>query len=224
VAALPFGRAIDQIRTTKTIKLGQRQAQVLALNTAGDFETFYADRCPQTRPDEVCLLITADGSAFPVLPGALRPAAAEAATRAAADNGWPEDPAELCKSAKRTTELICVADIPAATRTEQDALAALFGAARRAGPLPTRAGVWGQDPAIRPGGLSQCPSRHVQGELSHSRCRSTGGSHQDFSPGRRLRLTGPHPPLASPLNTSSAGPSPKALHHDGSSKPSSRSR
>src|SRR5215470_3102192 len=102
---------------------------------AVDFEAFYADRRPSARPDGVGLLITADGSAFSVLPTALRPATAKAAAaRQAASAGWPEDPGQLRKSKKRSAELVCVADIPPAPRSSQDILDALF-----AGPHQPRA-------------------------------------------------------------------------------------
>jgi hypothetical protein len=69
-------------------------------------------------------------SAFPVLPEALRPATAKAAAaraKAAAESGWPEDPADLRKSRTRAAELACVAGIPPSPRTAGDILAALFG-------------------------------------------------------------------------------------------------
>ena len=68
-----------------------------------------------------------------MLPGALRPATARAAkarAEAAAESGWPDDPADLRTSRKRTAELAAVADIPPAPRTADDILAALFGPAR----------------------------------------------------------------------------------------------
>jgi len=68
-----------------------------------------------------------------VLPQALRRATAKAAqarARAAAESGWPDDPADLRKSRKRTAELAAVADIPPAPRTPRDVLTALFGPPR----------------------------------------------------------------------------------------------
>jgi hypothetical protein len=74
------------------------------------------------------VLITCDGSALTVLPSALRPATARAAARAKAKEkgGWPDDPAGLRKSRKRTAELAAVADIPPAPRMPGDVLASLF--------------------------------------------------------------------------------------------------
>jgi len=108
----------------------------LAAEDAGyviDFEAFCAARRPEPRPDGTGLLIAADGSAFPVLPGALRPATARAArARAAAAGGWPDDPGELRKSRKRSAELAGVADIPPAPRTAGEIIGALFGTHRPA--------------------------------------------------------------------------------------------
>ena len=132
-AIVPFGRAAAQVSEAGAITLGKRQAEELAIGAAADFGPFYASRLPQPCPPETGLLITADGSAFPVLPGALRPATAKAAkarAEAAAESGWPDDPADLRKSRKRTAELAAVADIPPAPRTAEDILAALFGPAR----------------------------------------------------------------------------------------------
>lgn len=133
-AIVPFGRAAAQVSAQGAIRLGKRQAEGLAIGSAIDFDAFYASRLPEPCPASAGLLITADGSAFPVLPGALRPATARAAkarTEAAAESGWPDDPADLRKSRKRTAELAAVADIPPAPRTADDILAALFGKAPR---------------------------------------------------------------------------------------------
>ncbi len=126
-ALVPFEQAAAQVNAAGAIRLGKRQAEELAVAATVDFEAFYADRRPAARPEGVGLLITADGSAFPVLPGALRPATAKAAAaRQAALSGCPEDPGQLRKSKKRSAELVCVADIPPAPRTCQDILDALF--------------------------------------------------------------------------------------------------
>jgi hypothetical protein len=133
---VPFGQAAEQVSAQGAIRLGKRQAEELAIGAARDFEAFYAARRPEPCPPRTGLLLTADGSAFPVLPGALRPATAKAAkarAEAAAESGWPDDPADLRKSRKRTAELAAVADIPPAPRTAEDILAALFGPARSAG-------------------------------------------------------------------------------------------
>lgn len=131
-AIVPFGQAAAQVSTVGAITLGKRQAEQLAIGAAADFEAFYAARRPEPCPEQTGLLITADGSAFPVLPAALRPATARAAkarARAAEESGWPEDPADLRKSRKRTAELAGVADIPPAPRTADDIVTALFGKA-----------------------------------------------------------------------------------------------
>jgi len=128
VAAVPFEQAADQIATTTAITIGKRQVEALAVGAAVDFEAFYAARRPGPRPDDVGLLITADGSAFPVLPAALRPATAKAAAaRATAASGWPEDPRPGHKATKRSAELVCVADIPKAPRTTEEVITAVFG-------------------------------------------------------------------------------------------------
>jgi len=130
VAVAPFGQAAAQVSAQGAIHLGKRQSGELAVAAAADFEAFYAARRPEPCDRATGLLLTADGSAFPVLPGALRPATAKAAaarTAAAAASGWPDDPGELRRSRKRMAELAAVADIPPAPRTPGDILAALFG-------------------------------------------------------------------------------------------------
>lgn len=130
VAVAPFGQAAAQVSAQGAIHLGKRQSEELAVAAAADFEAFYAARRPVPCEAATGLLLTADGSAFPVLPGALRPATAKAAAAraaAAAASGWPDDPGELRKSRKRMAELAAVADIPPAPRTAGDILAALFG-------------------------------------------------------------------------------------------------
>src|SRR5215470_7568374 len=146
-ALVPFEQAAAAVSSAGAIRIGKRQAEELAVAAAVDFEAFYADRRPSVRPDGVGLLITADGSAFSVLPAALRPATAKAAAaRAAAACGWPEEAGQLRKSKKRSAELVCVADIPPAPRSPADILDALFpgtgqpratgvGSASRNGPV-----------------------------------------------------------------------------------------
>ena len=101
------------------------------------------------------LLITADRSAFSVRPGALRPATAKAARarqRAAAASSWPDDPADLRKSKKRSAELVGIADIPPAPRTPADIITALFqtrDTGRRAGDDDARAPVTVRRPRAR---------------------------------------------------------------------------
>lgn len=134
-AVVPFEQAAEQVSAAGAIRIGKRQAEQLAIGAAADFEAFYAAREPGPSPAATGLLITADGSAFPVLPQALRPATARAAKargQAAAEAGWPDDPGEPRKSKKRTAELAGVADIPPLPRTAQDILTALFGAPRGA--------------------------------------------------------------------------------------------
>ena len=133
---VPFAQAAAQVSEAGAITVGKRQAEQLAIGAAVDFEAFYAARRPQPCPAGTGLLISADGSAFSVRPGALRPATAKAARarqRAAAASGWPDDPADQRKSKKRSAELVCVADIPPAPRTASDILTALFGTPRNTG-------------------------------------------------------------------------------------------
>ena len=130
---VPFEQAAAQVSAAGAITIGKRQAEELAVGAVIDFEAFYAARLPEPCPAGTGLLITADGSAFSVLPGALRPATARAArARAAAAGGWPDDPGELRKSRKRSAELVGVADIPPAPRTAGDIITALFGTPRPA--------------------------------------------------------------------------------------------
>lgn len=108
---------------------------------AADFGGFYASRRPEPCPAGWALLLTCDGSAFPVLSAALRPATAKAAAaraKASQEEGWPDDPADLRKSRKRTAGLAAVADIPPAPRTPPDIVRALFGPPRPGtdGPKP----------------------------------------------------------------------------------------
>jgi hypothetical protein len=129
-AIVPFEQAAAQVSAAGAITIGKRQAEELAVGTVVDFEAFYAARRSAPRPAGTGLLITADGPAFPVLPGALRTATAKAASarkQAAAASGWPDDPGELRKSKKRSAELAAVADIPPAPRTPGDIITALFG-------------------------------------------------------------------------------------------------
>ena len=131
-AIVPSGQAAAQVSAAGAITIGKRQAEELAVGAVADFEEFYAARRPGPCPAGTGLLITADGSAFPVLPGALRPATAKAArarTQAAMASGWPDDPGEVRKSKKRSAELAAVADIPPAPRTPGDIITALFGTA-----------------------------------------------------------------------------------------------
>lgn len=130
VASVPFEQAADQLAASSAVTVGKRQVEALAVAAVTDFEAFYAARRPGPRPDDVGVLITADGSAFPVLPQALRPATAKAAAaraKAQAGSGWPEDPAPGHKATKRSAELVCVADIPPAPRTAEDVIDAVFG-------------------------------------------------------------------------------------------------
>ncbi len=125
---VPFAQAAAQVSEAGAIPVGKRQAEQLAIGAAIDFEAFYAARRPEPCAAGTGLLITADGSAFSVRPEALRPATAKAARqRAAAASGWPDDPADLRKSRKRSAELAGIADIPPAPRTASDIITALFG-------------------------------------------------------------------------------------------------
>ena len=134
---VPFAQAAAQVSEAGAITIGKRQAEQLAIGAAADFEAFYAARRPEPCAAGTGLLITADGSAFSVRPEALRPATAKAARqRAAAASGWPDDPADLRKSRKRSAELAGIADIPPAPRTASDIITALsgtHGTGRRAG-------------------------------------------------------------------------------------------
>jgi hypothetical protein len=143
-AVMPFEQAADTVSAAGAIRLGKRQAELLALQAAADFEAYYAARRPEACPATTGLLISCDGSALPVRPDALRPATARAhATRAlaASAHGWPDDPADLRRSRTRTAELAAVADIPPAPRTAADVLGALFAPhSRPANPGPRATG------------------------------------------------------------------------------------
>ena len=148
-AIVPFEQAAAQASAQGAIRIGKRQAEQLAIGAVAGFEAFYAQRRPGASRPATGLLVTADGSAFPVLPAALRPATAKAAkarAQAAADSGWPDDPGELRKSKKRTAGLACVADIAPAPRTAGDILAALFST----GSAPAAAGEGGGRPRQGP--------------------------------------------------------------------------
>jgi hypothetical protein len=132
-ATVPFAQAAAQVSAAGAIRLGKRQAEQLAIGAAIDFERFYAARRPAPCPPDVGLLLTFDGSAFPVLPDALRPPTAKAAAARAKvreQTGRPEDPADLRRASKRTAQLAAVADIPPAPRQPADILTCLFGPAR----------------------------------------------------------------------------------------------
>ncbi len=133
IAAAPAERAAAQVSAAGAITLGKRQAEEIAVAVAADFDGFYKSRLPGPRPPGTGLLITCDGSGFPVLPRALREATAKAAAaraKAREGNGWPDDPADLRKSSKRIAELAAVADIPPAPRVPEDILTAIFGPPR----------------------------------------------------------------------------------------------
>jgi hypothetical protein len=75
-AIVPFGQATAQVSAASAITIGKRQAEQLAISAAVGFEAFYPGRQPGPAPAGTGLLITADGSAFAVLPSALRAATA----------------------------------------------------------------------------------------------------------------------------------------------------
>jgi hypothetical protein len=141
IALAPAGRAAAQVSRQGAATVGKRQAEEISVAFAADFDGFYASRRPGPCPDSHAVLLTCDGSAFTVLPSALREATARAARdRAGKQDGWPDDPADLRKAKKRMAELAAVADIPPAPRTAEDVLTALFGPApgtgSPAGPAP----------------------------------------------------------------------------------------
>jgi hypothetical protein len=139
IALVPAARAAAQVSAAGAVTVGKRQAEETAAAVAADFEGYYAARRPQPRREDWALLLTCDGSAFTVLPSALRPATAKAAAaraKAKEDEGWPEDPGDLRKSKKRTAELAGVADIEPAPRTPGGILTALFGPARPGNDAP----------------------------------------------------------------------------------------
>jgi hypothetical protein len=139
IALAPAGRAAAQVSAQGAATVGKRQAEEISVAFAADFDGFYASRRPGPCPDSHAVLLTCDGSAFTVLPSALREATARAARdRARKQDGWPDDPADLRKSKKRMAELAAVADIPPAPRTAEDILTALFGPAPGTG-NPARA-------------------------------------------------------------------------------------
>jgi hypothetical protein len=133
IAVVPAEQAAAQVSAQGAVTVGKRQVEETAIAYAADFEGFYASRRPAPCPGCPPLLLTFDGSAFPVLPSALRPATARAAAaraKAKEEEGWPDDPGELRKSKKRTAELAAVADVVPAPRAAGDVLLALFGPAR----------------------------------------------------------------------------------------------
>ena len=97
-AIVPFEQAAAQVSAQGAIRLGKRQAEELAIGAACDFGAYYASRLPQPCPAGTGLLITCDGSAFTVLPAALRAATAKAAAARARQAGRRLLPAD----AKRT--------------------------------------------------------------------------------------------------------------------------
>ena len=129
---MPFAQAAAQVSEAGAITIGKRQAEQLAIGAAVDFEAFYAARRPQPCPAGTGLLISADGSAFSVRPGALRPATAKAARarqRAAAPAAGPMTQASSAKA--RNARRAGGRDRhPPAPRTPSDILTALFGTPR----------------------------------------------------------------------------------------------
>ena len=67
MAVIPFGQAAEQVSAQGAIRLGTRQCEELAIVTAADFEAFYGCR-PDPCDPQTGLLLSAGGSAFPVLP------------------------------------------------------------------------------------------------------------------------------------------------------------
>ena len=91
-AIVPFEQAAAQASAQRAIQLGKRQAEELTIGAAVGFDAFYASQLPERCPPETGLLLTCDGSAFPVLPGALHGATAKAAAaraQAKGETGWP---------------------------------------------------------------------------------------------------------------------------------------
>lgn len=191
IAVVPAERAAAQVSRAGAVTAGKRQAEETAQAYAADFEGYYAARLPEPCAAGWAVLLTCDGSAFTVLPSALRPATAKAAAARAKANeeeGWPEDPGELRKSRKRTAELAAVADIPPAPRAPEDILTALSG---------TRPGKEKEAPEPEPGPKAQGKTLFASVRRPAA-IQGTSGPGSPSSTGTATRL---RPPGSSPAST-----------------------
>jgi hypothetical protein len=104
------------------VRVGKRQLEQLARRAAAHVEAFYLSRVVSPAPDGHALVLTFDGKGIVMLPGALRPATAKAATAAAGKLATRLSPGEK-NGRKRMAELACVYDAVPVPRTAQDVIA-----------------------------------------------------------------------------------------------------
>lgn len=62
-AVVPFEQVADLVSAVGAVRLGERQAEQLAVEAVVDFEAFCAARRPDRCPDTTGLLVSCDGSA-----------------------------------------------------------------------------------------------------------------------------------------------------------------
>mgnify|MGYP001306988847 CR=1 FL=1 len=114
-----FDEAVEAVDRASGGHVPKRQAEQLARRAAVDFDSFYAQRrIDAAEPDDV-LVISADGKGIVMLPGALRKATADAATRST-----PKLTSRLSKGEKRgrkrMAEVGAVYDVTPVARNATD--------------------------------------------------------------------------------------------------------
>jgi len=103
------------------VQVGKRQVEELARRAAAHVEAFYLWRVIEPAPDGCPLVLTFDGKGIVMLPDALRPATAKAATAAGGKLATRLSPGEK-NGRKRMAELACVYDAVPAPRTPEEVI------------------------------------------------------------------------------------------------------
>jgi hypothetical protein len=128
------------------VRIGKRQVEELARRAATEVDAFDADRRPGPSADDVVLCLQCDGKGVVMLPGALRPATAKAATaKAAADSrnklATRLSPGEK-SGRKRMAELAAVYDCQPRPRTPADVITPPGRHKPARPPRPKATGKW----------------------------------------------------------------------------------
>jgi hypothetical protein len=131
-----FAQAVEAIGRATGQRVGKRQVEVLTVRAAVDVDGFYAQRRPQSCPDDVVLAMSADAKGVVMRREALREATAKAqasqklATRLSAGEK---------SNRKRMAEVVSVFDCVPAARTVDDILPT---PGRDTRPGPVTGGKW----------------------------------------------------------------------------------
>jgi len=149
VASASFDHAVERLATTTGAPVPKRQAELLAVKAAVDFEAFYAARAVDPAEEkDLLLVLTFDAAGIVVRTEDLRPATQRAAKKQAADPRWP--PKRLSKGQKRhrkrMAEVAAVYAIAPHVREPADILRELRPAQdaerKRARPKPVNKRAW----------------------------------------------------------------------------------